>query len=312
MLILFSSCQKNIDTFIPDNLQANTDTVWQNMISSNASVFSLKTDLRIARVTDSFSYGNTGIVFSSGNIFLTIPTNSLVKNNGLAPNGIVQRETLLSIKKGDYIANDMPTTSNDRLLVSGGAFYLNLKNNEENLSIAQGNKLTLRFNAPTLFQNNRIFNASSDSANGFNWIINNDTAFNKSAAGTTGYEIQTNKTQYVLTAHFIDTAGIAQTVLSVKLPSNYTNSNTASYISYNDLVSVARLKANIGLRTFISPLLSANKPVTIVVISKQAGDYYLGTQQTTTIFYGSNPSTTIFITPVKKSLEYIKAFLNSL
>ena len=312
LLIAFSSCQKNIDTFIPDNLQSSADTVWQNNLSSNASVLSLKSDLRVARVTDSFSYSNTGIVFSLGNLSLTIPTNSLIKNNGLVPNGIVQRETLLSIKKGDYIAMDMPTTSNDKLLVSGGAFYLNLKNNGENLSIAQGNKLTVRFNASNPFQNNRIFNASPDSANGFNWILNNDTVYNKSAAGATGYEIQTNRTQHILTAHFMDTGGNAQTVLSVKLPSNYTNVNTISYISFNDVISVAGLKANVGLRAFISPLLPVNKPVTIVVISKQVGDYYLGTQQTTTTLNGSNPSATFFITPVKRSLEYIKTFLNSL
>jgi hypothetical protein len=312
MLMAFSSCQKNVDTFIPDNFQIIVDTVWQNNIPSNASVFSLKSDLKAAKVSDSFSYSNTNVVFSSGAISLTIPTNSLVKNTMPLTTGIVQRETLLAIKKGDYIANDMPTTSNDRLLVSGGAVYLNLKNNGDNLFISQGKKITAKFNASTPFQYNRIFNASPDSSNGFNWIVNTDTAFNKSGVTATGYEIQTNNTQYVQTAHYMEVAGIAQTILTVKLPINYTNTNTVGYISFSDETSVAGLKPNVALHSFVSLLLPVNRPVTIVVISKQAGDYYLGTQQTTTTLNASNPSATIFVMPVKRSLEYIKAFLNTL
>ncbi len=312
MLVIFSSCQKNIDSFIPDNFQGSADTVWQTNLSSNASIVYLKNDLRTAKMTDSFSYSNTGTMFSAGIISLTIPVNSLVKNNGLVPSGNVQKETLLSVKKGDYILMDMPTTSNDRLLVSGGAFFLNLKNNGDNLAVAQGKQLTVKFNATNPFLYNRIFNASPDSINGFNWIVNNDTAFNKSGVTNTGYEIQTNRLQYVQTAHYMDTAGIPQTILSVKLPSNYTNSNTVCYASFNTVECVAGLKANVGLRTFVSSLLPVNKPITVVVISKQAGDYYLGTLQTYTVMNTSGPSSTIQITPVKRTLEYIKNYLITL
>ena len=312
ILVGYSSCQKKIDSFVPDNFQGTADTVWQSNLNSNASVFSLKNDLKVAKITDSFSYTNTGIILSSGNISLSIPVNSLIKNNGLMPSGNVQSETLLSLKRGDYIAMGMPTTCNDRLLISGGAFFLNLKNNGDNLAIAQGNKLTIKFNATNPFPYNRIFNPSPDSSNGFNWVVNNDTTFNKSSVTNTGYEIQTNRLQHVQTAHFIDTAGIAQTTLSVKLPSNYTNSNTICYVSFNTMECVAGLKANIGLRSFVSPLLPLNKPITIVVISKQAGDYYLGILQTNTSLPTSTPSTAVLITPVKKTLEYIKNYLNTL
>ena len=312
MLIAFSSCQKNIDSFIPDNVQGSADTVWQTNISPNAAVLSLKNDIRVAKMTDSFVYSNTGIVFSSGIVSLTIPENSLVKNNGMAPSGVVQRETILSLKKGDFIAMGIPTISNDRLLISGGAFFVNLKNNGDNLTISQGKKITVKFDATNPFQNNRIFNASPDSINGFNWIPNTDTVFNKSGITNTGYEIQTNRLLHVQTARYMDTAGIAQTYLSVKLPPNYTNSNTVCYASFNTIECVAGLKANVGLRAFVSPLLPVNKSITVVVISKQAGDYYLGTLQTITTISASNPSTTLFITPTKKSLEFIKTYLNTL
>ncbi len=308
----FSSCQKNVDAFIPDNFQIIADTVWQNNVPSNAPVFSLKSDLRMARVTDSFSYSNPNFTFSTGAISLTIPPYSLVKSNGIVTSGLVQRESLLTVKKGDFITNGISTTSNDKLLVSGGAFYLNLKNNSENLSIAQGNKIAVKFSASNPYVYNRIFNASPDSANGFNWFVNTDTGYNKSGVTATGYELQTNKTQYVQTAHFMEVAGIAQTVLMVKLPINYTNTNTISYVSFNDETCVAGLKANVALRTFISPILPVNRLVTVVAISKQAGDYYLGSLQTTTTINGTSPSAAVFIMPVKRSLDYIKNFLSTL
>lgn len=306
-------CQKNLDAFIPDATQNAFDTTWQSSLPANASITSLKNDLKITPASDSFSYSNTGIIFSSGNISLGIPANGLVKNNGLVPSGIVNRETLLTDKKGDFIAMDMPTTSNGRLLITGGAFFIGLKNNNDDLFVSPGNKLSVKFNAASPVPGNKIFNPALDSANGFTWVQNSDTAFNKSAITNTGYEIQTNKLKYVQTAYYFDTAGIAQTYVSLKLPSNYTNTNTAAYIAFNDMECVAALKANVASRTFISSSLPVNRIATIVVISKQAGDYYLGTQQITTT--GSSTggiNQTVLFSPVKKSLAFIKTYLSNL
>ncbi len=312
-LVGLSSCQKNIDTFIPDPTPSTLDTVWQNNLPASASITSLKNELRIAATTDSFSYANTGIVFSSGNISLGIPANGLAKNNGLVPSGIVNRETLLTHKKGDFIAMDMPTTSQGRLLITGGAFFIGLKNNGDELLVSQGNKLTVKFNSNLPVAGNKIFNASIDSANGFTWLQNNDTVYNRSGITNTGYEIQTNKLKYVQTAYYFDTTGIAQTFVSLKLPSNYTNTNTAAYISFNNMECVAALNANVNTRTFVSTALPVNKVATIVVISKQAGDYYFGTQQITTTgsTVGSINQTVLF-SPTKKSLQFIKAYLSNL
>ena len=308
-----SSCQKNIDSFILDPIQNAPDTLWYNNLPSNAAVISLKNDLRIANVTDSFSYSNTGFIISIGNIYLGIPPNGLIKNNSLFSSGIVNRETLLTQKKGDFIAMDLSTTSNGRLLKVGGAFFIGLKNNNDNLLVAPGNKLTVKFNSTLPLAGNKIFNVFKDSTNSFSWQQNNDTVYNKSFTTNTGYEIQTNKLNYVLTAQYFDTTGLTQTTVSLKLPSNYTNINTSVYLSFNNMDFVTRLAANVGLKTFVSPSLPVNKAATIVVISKQAGDYYLGTQQITT---GASAVGTINqqlnITPVKKSLVFIKSYLNDL
>jgi len=315
LLLGLSACQKNIDLFIADPVQLFADTVWQNNLSSNAPVVGLKNDLKVQKLTDSFSYSSAGIVFSSGNISLTIPANGLIKNNGSVPVGIVKRESLLLQKKGDFIASNMPTTITGRLLVTGGVFFMGLKNNNDDIMVSSGNKLTVRFNNTTPIQNNKIYNAVLDSATGFfvRWELNNDTVLNKSLVAANGYEVQTNRLQYVQTAHLLDTAGIIQTAISLKLPANYTNTNTLAYISFNSIETVAGFTANVATRKFVSPLLPVNKSVTIVVISKQGSDYYLGSLQTVTSFsITSTPLQEINIVPIKRSLGDIKSFLNNL
>lgn len=315
LLLSLTACQKDIDLFVADPVTNITDTIWQNNIAANAAIVGLTNELKVQKLTDSFAYSNAAVVYSSGNISLTIPANGLTKNNGTVPVGTIKRESLLIQKKGDFIAMGIPTTINGKLMVTGGAFFLGLKNNNDNILVSQGNKITVRFNNNLPAQNNRIYNAVIDSATGFfvRWEQNNDTAFNKSFATSTGYEIQTNKLQYVQTAHLLDTVGIAQTTIALKLPANYTNTNTIAYVAFNNIESVAGFTANVNARKFISPLLPVNKPVTIVIISKQGADYYLGSLQTTTAFTTSaNPLQELNITPVKRSLQQIKTFLDSL
>ena len=315
LLICLNACQKNIDLFVADPVQIFADTVWQNNLPNNAAVISLKNDLRIQKGIDSFFYSASGSVFSSGNIALTIPPNGLIKNNGTVPMGTVKRESLLIQKKGDFIAMNMPTTINGKLLVTGGAFFLGLQNDNTLLRVSSGNKLTVRYNNNAPVVNNNIYNAMLDSATGLftRWELNNDTIFNKSNVVQNGYEIQTNKLQYVQTAHLLDTVGIAQTTLFLKLPANYTNTNTVAYVSFNNIETVAAFTANVATKKFVTPHLPVNKPITVVVISKQNSDYYLGTLQTvTSISTASSPMQEMNIIPIKKSLADIKSFLNTL
>jgi hypothetical protein len=71
-VIALASCQKDINYFVPDG-PAVVDTVWQNSISANMPVMSLKNDLLISKRTDNFTYNNTDIVFANGITTLTIP-----------------------------------------------------------------------------------------------------------------------------------------------------------------------------------------------------------------------------------------------
>jgi hypothetical protein len=312
--LLLNGCQKKIDEFIPDSSSLNApDTVWQS-VTSTMPVVSLKNDLRQLTVYDSFTYNNTGIVFNSGNYSLSIPANALLNGGSTIPAGTVVRESLLLQKKGDYISQGTPTETAGRLLISGGEFFIGLKNNNTDLHVATGDSLTVKYNSSNIFTNTgSVYNLTGDIINGFNWVATTDPNFNKVSPSATGYEVVINQLQWVQPAYLFDTTGIPEIVLSVKLPSNYTNTNTVAYISFNNMQCVAGMNGNVGTKTFVSGQLPVARPVTIVVISKQAGDYYLGLEETTTALPSSGSGTQeIGITPVKTSLAGIKSYLTNL
>lgn len=312
-LLFLNACQKNIDGFIPDINQSAPGMVWQNSIAPNAPVVALRNELRLSKISDSFPYNNAGAFFIAGNLAVSVPAGGLINSTGIFPIGIIKRESLFIHRKGDFITMGMPTVSNGRLLVSGGAYFIGLRNNNDDLFIPQGKKLTLHYNIIAPAQGMQVFNGTEDITSGFNWLPNTDTAFNNVSVSLNGYEVRTNRLKWLHTARLFDTAGIAQTSLSLKLPPNYTNANTLAYISFNDMQCVAAMYGNPGLRTFVSGNLPVNRQITVVVISKQEGDYYLGRQVTNTSGTVTGASTQeLNLTPVKTPFSAVKTYLETL
>jgi hypothetical protein len=69
----------------------------------------------------------------------------------------------------------------------------------------------------------------------------------------------------------------------------------------------------LGTRKFVTGRLPVGKAITVVVISKQGGDYYLGYESTVTQSPASSPSIQhVNIVPIKKSLAEILSYLSTL
>jgi hypothetical protein len=308
-VIALASCQKDINYFVPDG-PAVVDTVWQNSITASMPVMSLKNDLLISKRTDNFTYNNTDIVFANGITTLTIPAGGLTSNTGTSiTSGNITQTSLLLQRKGDIIRMSMPTESGERLMVSGGFFFLDLKKENDIIRINQDTSVNLKYNSTIAAPGMKVFNASGDLLSGYSWIANNNTVRNKVTLTGNGLEVSMNKIQWVHPAYIFDTVGIPQTKLSVKLPSNYTNANTAVYVVFNDMQCVAEAKADLGSRRFNTIDIPANRTVSVVVLSKQSTDYYLGYQQVLTSVTAPQ---IINITPVKKSFENVVSYLNGL
>jgi ligand-binding SRPBCC domain-containing protein len=220
---------------------------------------------------------------------------------------------MLIRSKGDMIRLGTPSTSSNRLLVSGGELFVRMRKEGQALLLAPGAKITLRYNDVPISTQMRFFTGDLSNPDRFNWVPNTNSQNNSIAFTSQTYEIQTNQLSWVGCHYFYDTTGITQVTVTANLPSNYTNANTVAYTVFKDFRSVAGMYGEAGARKFSTGMLPVGKAVTIVVISKQGNDYFMGYQNTVTTAPAAGASTqSVTITPVIRSLSDILSFLSTL
>lgn len=314
----FASCQKDSDVFVPDPSQINgPDTNWYNTITPTMPVSLLKTNLNsaIPVYTDSFEVNaNPAYIITTFGLQCGFPPHCCVTAAGQAITGFVKVELVLVKKKGDMVQLNRPTTSNGRLLISGGEVFIRLKQNGQDVQLAPNAKIQVRFpvDIPIATQM-KLFLGDESNPDYFNWLPNTDLVNNTLTITTQNYEIQTNHLRWLNADYFYDTTGITRTTLTATLDPQFTNANTTAYAVFKDFRSVVALTGDIGARKFISGLLPVGKDITIVVISKQGNDYFMDHKLVTTISPSNTPGNqTVLVKPVITTLTDIKAFLGTL
>lgn len=314
-VILFSSCQKSTDIFVPDPGQLNgPDTTWQSIITPAMPVSTLKSSLLIEPYIDSIQVNsNLATITTPFGVQVNFPPNCCVNTAGQPVTGKVEVELLLLKKKGDMIRMARPTISNDRLLVSAGEIFIRLLKAGQPIQLAPNAKINIRY---TDFPTNllmKFFVGDESNTQQFNWLPNPDPANNILNIGTQNYEIYTNHLRWIGCSYLYDTAGAAMVNVSADIANYFTNANTVAFTVFKDFRSVVSMKGDLSVRRFSTPKLPVGKPITVVVISKQAGDYYLGFTNTVTLASttggGNQP---VQVIPIKKSLPEILAYLSTL
>lgn len=314
--LFFTACQKNIDIFVPDAGQLNSaDTTWQATISSSMPVAALQNSLLIEPVKDSveLTTANFSYLTTSNGLVCAFPPLSCVNSTGIAVTGKIHVELFIIKKKGDMVLMNKPTTSNGAMLVSAGEIFVRLKKDGQEITLAPGAKINIRYADFPVNNNMKLF-FGEERANGiFNWVANADTLNNFVSYGTQVYEITTNHLRWINLDYFYDTSGIARSAVAVKLPSNYTNTNTTAFLVFKDIRSVLRMNADITERRFVTGKIPQGKAAWVVVMSKQGNDYFFSKESITTGLNTTiNGTQTISLTPVKSSLTDIKTWLATL
>ncbi len=312
IIAIGSSCQKDLDMFVPDPI-AGPDSTWFNTLSNSMPVASLKADLLLPSFKDSIVLGNAPVSLNAGSGLLCgFPGNSILTATNQTVTGKVELETYLLQKKGDMIRMGTPTTSNGRVLVSGGELFIRLTKDGNDLQLAQGSSVSIRYADSQPSPLMSLFFGSESNPAVFDWLPNMDT-INRVYALSQTYEILSNRLRWINCDMFYDTTGIPQTIVSAGLPSNYTNANTVAFTVFDDMRSVIGMYGNAVTRKFSTGKLPVNKPITVIIISKQGNDYYLGHEQVTTAGNsGTTGAQTVAVTPVLTSLVNIKAYLDNL
>src|SRR5436853_3831188 len=139
------SCQKDLDIFVPET---GPDITWHNNISSTMPVAELKNSLLLNIQRDSFIMGTAPVSLTLPQLQLYFPSGCIHNPNGQPALGKVYVETYLLKKKGDMIRMGTPTTSNGRMLVSGGELFIKLRRDSGELFLAQGSTIHAIYNDP--------------------------------------------------------------------------------------------------------------------------------------------------------------------
>lgn len=313
------ACKKNTDVFVPDPGQLNTaDTSWYNAISAAMPVVALQTNLnvQVETVRDSVEIGNTAsaIITTINGVQCTFPPLSCANSAGQLVTGKIYVDVMLVRKKGDMVLLNKPTTSNGSMLVTGGEIFIRLLKDGQELHLAPNAKIYLRYIDAPIVTNMKLFFGDESVPGRFNWLPNTDTGNNVVVPALQAYEIATNHLHWINVDYFYDTTGITRNTVSAQLPSNYTNANTAAFLVFKEIRSVLRMDADVPEKRFISGKVPSGKTATVVVISKQGNDYFLGKESITTgiNLTAGTINQRIPITPVKTGLADIKAYLATL
>jgi hypothetical protein len=316
-VLLLSACQKDLDVFVPDPGQlTGPDSTWYNSISTTMPVISLKNKLLLDIQKDSFELNSTTVTVNTiSGMQCSFIQGSILNSGNLPVSGKIYLETLLLKKKGDIIRMGTPTTSGGgSMLVSGGEFLIRLRNDSSALHLATNGHIYVKYDDAAASTLMSVFNGFETGPISFTWLPNTDTANNQVSVINQSYEILSNHLNWINCDYFYDTTGIQRTTVTAVLPPQYTNANTVAYTVFNDLRSVIGMYGNESTRKFSTGKLPVNKQVTVIVISKQGDDYYLGHEQAVTLqpTSGAIGDQHVIVTPVKTSFENIKAYLDIL
>ncbi len=313
--LFLSACEKNTDIFVPNPGQTNgPDTTWHNTITPSLPVSNLKTSLSFAPYTDSIEVNNNiATVLTPFGIQVNFPANSCVNATGQPITGRIKVEIMLLKKKGDMVRLSKPTTYNDSLLVAAGQIFISLKKDGQPVQLAPNAKINIRYTDFPTNQLMKLFAGDESNPQQFNWIPSPNSANSILNVSTQNYEIYTNHLRWTSVAHGFDLGAVAKVNVTANLAPYFTNANTVAFAVFKDLRSVAGMYGNINTRKFSSGGLPVGKAITVVVISRQANDYYLGFESTVTALPTTGTGVqTVSVTPIKRSLPDILYYLSTL
>jgi len=312
---LLTACQKNIDIFIPDPGQLNgPDTTWHNTVTPTMPVSVLKNNLLIQPYVDTITVNaNTATIITPFGIQLTFPPHCCATAAGQIITGSVQVELIAVKKRGDMVRLNKPSTYNDSMLVTAGQFFIKLKKDGQALQLATGARVNIRYVDLPPNPQMELFFGDEINTSGYEWLPNPDPINNTIVAGTQSYEILTKKLGWISIAQVYDLGTAAKVSVIADIASHFTNANTIAFTVFKDLRSAVAMKGDLNTRKFITGKLPVGKQITVVVISKQGDDYYLGHESAITQLPAVNSFTQhVPVVPIKRSLPEILSYLSTL
>lgn len=232
------------------------------------------------------------MLLSSGGVrvFLTDVNQLLVDGNGqTAAFGTCQNssmEILEVMKKGDYVAREIPSTSTTgALLESAGVFRLRFFCGNEQLFLKPGR--TIKIQVPENNRRDDLFvytgveqqnklNAWENSGEPVYWA---DWLSVDNLEMILGYEIITNQLDWISNSRIVPGP---YSTFCVNVPTGFSDLNTVVYMVYKNVKTAAPMVPGADVQEFCCTNVPAGYPVRLITVSKYGDLYWLGSKETET------------------------------
>ncbi len=304
-LIIFhfaEGCKKDVDIFNVTQVIINSvtsDTTWlqENSITDTNTVRKIAANISIPSEFDSVNITKGDTIVTSDNVTVYIPAQACVNPTGAAATGKAQMEFLLIRKKGDMIRADKPTVAYDgSVLASGGEIYLRFMQNGQELALASGKSVRLKYRDAQTDPQMKFFYGTALNINQFVWVgpVSGDNQSvrpwidsTRNTPSVAGYEVFTNRLHWInCDKLYSDTLKLTRVCVQISADS-FTNANTLTFLVFRDINSVVKLWGDPANKKFCIPAnykgVPIGKVVTVVTLSKIGNNYYLGALPNITI-----------------------------
>ena len=216
---------------------------------------------------------SSGIISSSKGAKLYLPPNGFITPDGRTVTGNIQVSVKEIYTPMEMIFNNMPTTSNGRLLESGGEFQILVSQNSTDLKLAPGNFIRIGIpNTGVNLQGMQVFNGVPDTSGEVNWVVNSRPG--NFVVGDSvlfsNYNLFSDDVNWINVDKFINDPTVVFTVYPGNFPSG---DSTNVFVHLTGRNTVVKMNWVQGLSYFKSDMLLA-VPSTIVGISTRNGQLF--------------------------------------
>lgn len=275
--LTFTGCKKN-----------NTDE--SPAPSSTIKDFFEKTEVKSQTFTINTDNGQSSITGDQGTI-VTFPENAFTTLDGSPITGTVSIELKEIYDKSDMVLSDRPTTSDGRLLLSGGEIFISATANGQELKLDSNTNILIELAQTTDIDSTMgLFTGGIDSI-GFNWTpVDIDSS--RVVVGDSNWERDTIPCFYYDPAHYIyaiSTLGWINcdrfydngpsTNIHITCNGDPTTENTRVFIIFKNLNSVSSLW--VYNSTFDSGMLPVGEDITLIALGIKDGQEYFSKKDIT-------------------------------
>ena len=320
--VLFLSCGKDVDQFIPDPIdEPDPDPIVgdiTNFFKATLDDLTIKTNISC--------YDQAFVTLPSNNT-IVFPYNAF-DIDGLAPCGFdtpIELEIIEADSKGEIILIGRPTVSGGKLLESKVEYNIEATYDGKPIKLREGVQIQIVMPDDNPQERMELFYGDTDSEGRFDWrqADGDDNSWNnvngaewfltdstQNVIQGFGYECFSDSISWINIDIFKDVPDDQKTDVCAELPDIYTNQNTMVFLVFNDFNGVVGLFGDAELEKFCEPygMVPIGFNVTFIAISEQGEDCYHFAASETVVEENHNE----IIDPVKTDFEDIKDFLMSL